>query len=248
MTKPPFTKQIANFAYEKFAKNMGSFLLWIGVAGWIASCVNQTVAIIVNDKIPKDQKKFLIPQEISDGIINTLLFALFTRSFTRFGERMVESGRLATKSLRNFYKDTKISEKTIESLIGTEINALNKKGKAVKKYFNIAELEQITNKSNSDYNAEFSKKYFDFAAGVSFLFSTIGSVISCDFVTPFVRNKFASIRQKQALERDKQKDDPLKPYLPVLPAQNEFGKDKDGYKKQANISVIRIPSSGSMKI
>ena len=195
----PLNKKIADFAYKHFAHDMGSFLLVTGIIGWVASCFNQTVAIVVNKKIPNKDKKFLIPQEVADGLVNTILFALFTRSFTKFGEKLVHSGRMATKELANYYKTTKIDGKTIDSLIGTKVDVLKKNGKIVKKDFNIAEaMAKIDPKEESD----FSKKYWPFATGVSFAFSTIGAVFSCDLVTPLVRNKIASIRQKSSLQKE----------------------------------------------
>lgn len=240
MNNTPLMKKAANFIYERFTKNVGSFLLWVGITGWVISCINQTVAILINDKIPTKQKKFLIPQEISDGIVNTVLFAAFTRSFTKVGEKMVQSGRLATKELRDIYK-TKLHEgKTIESLIKTE---MEKGGKTL----NISELPVMNDKSVSGFNKEHNKKYFNFADGVSFVFSTVGSIISCDFVTPFVRNKIASARQKAYLDKQKANEqEPIQPYLPVLPAHNKTGKDED--KKPVNLNAIRTTSSGSMRV
>lgn len=247
MNNTPLMKKAVNFVYEKFTKNVGSFLLWVGITGWIISCVNQTIAILINDKIPTKQKKFLIPQEISDGIINTILFAAFTRSFTKVGEKMVQSGRLATKELRDIYK-TKLHEgKTIESLIKTEMESINKNsGKAL----NISELPVMNDKSVSGFNQEHNKKYFNFADGVSFVFSTIGSIISCDFVTPFVRNKIASARQKQYLlsqqntENKQQPVDPVVINSPVLPAQNKIGTDT--YRPK--VANMALTSKGSMRV
>ena len=204
MTVPSFIKKSVDFIYEKFAKNTGSSLLWVGILSWAASCVNQTVAIVINDKIPNKQKKFMIPQEITDGIVNIALFALFTRSFTKFGEKMVESGKLATKDLRNFYKNTKFNDKSIESLIEAQVDGVSKKGVSIKENLNIGKvIDVIDPKSDSDL----SKKYAMFRNGVSFTFSTIGSVIACDFVTPFVRNKIASSRQKNSLQKEQIEND-----------------------------------------
>ena len=103
MPAPSFVKAPINFIYKHFAQNTGSFLLWSGIVGWTASCVNQVIAIVSNDKLTSKQKKFMIPQEITDGIVNTMLFAIFTRSFTKFGEKFITSGKWATKNLSEFY-------------------------------------------------------------------------------------------------------------------------------------------------
>lgn len=247
MNNTPLMKKAVNFIYERFSKNVGSFLLWVGITGWIISCVNQTIAILINDKIPTKQKKFLIPQEISDGIINTILFAAFTRSFTKVGEKMVQSGRLATKELRDIYK-TKLHEgKTLESLIKTEMESIGKNsGKAL----NISELPVMNDKSVSGFNQEHNKKYFNFADGVSLLFSTGGSLVACDFAAPFGRNLFASHCQKQYLlsqQNTENKQQPINPVAinpPVVPAQNKIG--TDNYRPQ--IANMALASKGSMRV
>lgn len=252
MSNTPFLKKTANFVYNKFSTNVGSFLLWAGIAGWALSCVNQTVAILINDKIPTKQKKFMIPQEIADGVINTLLFAFFTRSFTKVGEKLVQSGRLATKDLRNMYKTKMHEGKTFESLIKNEIENPTKGKKA----FRISELPVMNDKTVKGFNVDDNKKYFNFAAGVSFVFSTVGSIISCDFVTPFVRNKIASGRQKQYLlaqeklekqKQDKETADLVAINTPVLPTHNK--PDNDKRVKLASVSpALRITTGGGMKI
>lgn len=252
MNSTPLLKKTANFVYDKFSKNVGSFLLWSGIVGWTLSCVNQTVAILINDKIPTKQKKFMIPQEIADGVINTLLFAAFTRSFTKVGEKLVQSGRLATKELRNIYKTKMHEGKTLESLIKAEMENPTKGKNA----FNISELPVMNDKAVNGFDEKHNSKYFNFAAGVSFVFSTVGSIISCDFVTPFVRNKIASHRQKQYIlaqeklgkdQQEKQPADLIAINIPVLPAQN---KPENGrIARPVNVNVQpRITTGGTMKI
>lgn len=253
MSNTPFLKKTANFVYNRFSKNVGSFLLWSGIIGWMCSCISQTNAILINDKIPTKQKKFMIPQEIADGIINTLLFAFFTRSFTKVGEKLVQSGRLATKGLRDIYKTKMHEGKTLESLIKTEMEHPTKGKKA----FSISELPVMNDKTVAGFEKEHNDQYFTFAEGVSFVFSTVGSIISCDFVTPFVRNKFASHRQKQYIlaqeKLDKQQQDKqaaadlVAINTPVLPMHNK--PDNDKRAKLASVAPApRITTGGGMKV
>lgn len=252
MSSTPFLKKTANFVYDRFSKNVGSFLLWSGIVGWMLSCVNQTVAILINDKIPTKQKKFMIPQEIADGVINTLLFAFFTRSFTKVGEKLVQSGRLATKDLRNMYKTKMHEGKPLEALIKAEMQNPTKGRNA----FRISELPVMNDKTVKGFNADDNKKYFRFADGVSFVFSTVGSIISCDFVTPFVRNKIASGRQKQYIlaqeklekqKQDKETADLVAINTPVLPSHNK--PDNDKRVKLASVAPApRITTGGGMKV
>lgn len=233
MNKPPMIKQIANFFFDKFAKKPGEFLLIAGTIGWAASCVNQLVAILINKEIPKEQKYFLVPQEITDGIVNVILFAVCTRSFTRIGERLVETGRMLTPKLRK----TLVEEFKLSDRLG-------------KTDFNIKEIPQMNEINKETFKEEFSSDFKKFFAGVSFAFSTFGSVVSCDFVTPFVRNKIAAGRQKKALARDKELLDLQKAYTPILPAQNDItAPEKDKPEtKLAYYTSTTYNLNGRMKI
>lgn len=183
MSNTPFNKKIANYVYKEFAGKPGKFLTYVGIIGWIASSVSQTVAIITNDKIPEAQKKFLIPQELSDAAVNIISFAIITSSFTKFGEGLVKSGKLASKELRHSLKN------------------LNLDSKVCTKGFDISNLPQVK-ELDPAYDDKFAKSYFKIADGVSFISSTLGSVISCNLVTPFLRNKIAANRQKNSLQKE----------------------------------------------
>lgn len=225
MNKPPMLKRVANFVYEKFANKPGDFLLISGTIGWAASCVNQTVAIMINDKIPKEQKYFLIPQEITDGIVNTLLYIGFTRTFTRFGEKFVESGKWANSEIR-----AKLKLHGLDKRIGED-------------KFNLLEQPQLK-PFDPKFDPKFSKEYYKLADGISFAFSTLGAVISCDFVTPFVRNKIASYRQKQSLEKDRLAME--KTAGPAQPMQNDLDKKSKKALNYYNNPYTTI--GGRMKI
>lgn len=227
MTKPLFIEKISNAVYKEFAGNPGKFLLVVGTIGWIASAISQVMAIVVNDKIPTVQKKFLIPQELADATVNIAAFFVLTRSFTRFGEKFVESGRLATPKIREFLAKYKLDAK-----IG-------------QKDFNILKTNQL-NELHKDFDKDFSKAYYNLADGVSFISSTIGSIISCNIITPILRNKFASNRQKAYIAEEKGKLEMVSPGPLVLPAQNRFG--IEDYKKQVSLNVSKVNTNTQMRI
>ena len=57
--------------YTNFKKNTAKMLIWTGVAGWGLSSLAQIVAIMINPKISKEQKSFLVPQEFLDQHITS---------------------------------------------------------------------------------------------------------------------------------------------------------------------------------
>lgn len=222
MAVPSFVKTFANYTYENFAKKPGKMLLWVGVIGWVLSSLAQVTAVVINNKIPNDQKKFLIPQEMADAAVNILSFFVLTKSVTHLGESLVKSGKLATPGIRNFLKNNNLEKEVC------------------KKGFNIPDSNAFKN------DKTFQNEYFKFADGVSFISSTIGSIVSCNIITPILRNKFAAARQKADIEKERQQKTPIiLPETPVLPAQNKF--DKDNYKS-AVVNAPRITTGGPMKI
>lgn len=238
MSNPTFlektAKGFANYSY-KLAKDPGNMLLLVGAAGWILSSAAHVAAIMFNDKIPKDQKKFLIPQEVADAVVNIASFMLLTKYFTKLGEHFVKSGKLATKELKGFYDKKVIDGKSIDSLIKTKAK------------FDISNLPELVDKSNPNYDEKLSKAYFKFADGVSFAFSVVGSIVSCNILTPLLRNPLAAMQQKKYLAQEKKEETGIKPQSiypvePVMPMQNKFG--VNAYRARLAIT----PNSGSMRI
>lgn len=229
MSVDSFIKNNATKVYKNFAGSPGKLLLYTGTIGWILSSLGQLFAIAINDKIPNDQKKFLIPQEMADAAVNIASFFALTLSVTKFGEHLVKSGKLSTPAIRKHL--TKLG---LDSKAGT-------------KGFDITKLPEMQ-ELNPKFNKEFQGDYYKFADGVSFVSSTIGSIISCNIITPILRNKFASARQKEAIKRDKMDKEPvLIPDSPVLPTHNK--PDNDKRVKLASVNVApRITTGGGMKI
>lgn len=171
-----------NTILTKYGPNPAKMLIYTGVLGWFLSSAAQVVAIAVNDKIPKEQKMFLIPQEIGDGAINVLSFFLVTSGIKSLASKLVSSGKLATPKIRNFLTESGINIKT-------------KNGWKVPKDFDFSKFN-IKNMTNfnlikDDYNS--------FKNGVDVTAMTIGSILSCNIITPVLRNKYASARQQKTL-------------------------------------------------
>ena len=62
----------------KGAKNNDMFLFITAAASWVLASAAQTMGIVVNKNIDKEDKKFLIPQEIGDGVMNIVMYAALT--------------------------------------------------------------------------------------------------------------------------------------------------------------------------
>jgi len=165
--------------YRKYGENPGTMLVHTGVLGWILSSLAQVGAVIVNDKIPQEQKTFLIPQEIADAGINIASFYLFTNYFKKGASKLVSTGKLTTKNIKEFL---------------VKHGAKDKIGQID---FNIEKLPNYK-KIKEDYKS--------FKNGVDVVASIAGSIISSNIVTPVLRNQCAAKFQKAALARKQETD------------------------------------------
>ena len=169
-----FFMDTKNSLMRSFGEDPGKMLLHTGTLGWILSSLAQIMAVVTNDKISKKQKTFLIPQEAADAAINIGSFYIFTNSFTKLANKMVSTGKWRTPAIDAFLKKYDLKK---------HIGSYD---------FNIKEL------ANFD---EIKDAYNAIASGNAIAASTIGSIISCNIVTPILRNKFAAHRQEKALAR-----------------------------------------------
>lgn len=163
-------KALSNI-YKHYGENPGQMLLHTGTIGWIMSCAAQLVAIVVNDKIAPEQKTFLIPQELGDGLINILSFYCLTSSVKNICSKAVINGKFANKAIKNYLTKHKLTDK------------IGKIDFDIKKTANFAEVKD---------------EFVSFKNGVDIIASTAGSILSCNIVTPILRNEFASREQKNA--------------------------------------------------
>ena len=160
---------ILNKIYNAYHKDAGKMLIHTGVITWALSSAAQIAGIIMNDKISKEQKMFLIPQEFADACFNVLSFYLITQSLNSFAQKLVTTGKIIPANLKKY-----LTKKNFADKIGHFD-------------FDISKVK-LTGKAKSGYEA--------FKLGMGVISMNIGSVISCNIVTPFLRNKYASQRQQ----------------------------------------------------
>lgn len=91
--------------------NNGAFLFGTLAASWILASCAQTIGLICNKEIPKEDKKFLVPQEIMDGSFNIATYAGITLPL------MALAGKAATKKLPDNKKAIE-GAKTVAAIVG----------------------------------------------------------------------------------------------------------------------------------
>lgn len=175
---------IKNSIYKKYSKNAGKIILHAGLVTWTTASLAHVVAIIYNDKIPQDQKKFLIPQEIADGALNIAAFYIITKSMKDIAGKFVSTGKWSNESIRTF--------------IGKQAKRINMGD------FDLNLVEKFKGE-NELVKGEFHKAYDPFKNGIDMISTSLGTVISCNAITPFIRNSYGAKQQKLSLEKEKKK-------------------------------------------
>lgn len=175
-------KGIKNYIYKHYGQESGKMLVHVGLITWTVACLSQVAAVLVNDKIPKEQKKFLLPQELADGAINILSFYLITNSMKDIGSKLVSTGKWSTKAIRDF------------------VEAYNQENP--KMALKLGDMQLNLGKIFKE-DEKFHESYDTFKNGIDMMSTVTGAVISGNFVTPFIRNAWAAKRQKESLEKER---------------------------------------------
>lgn len=177
MPNPSLWNNIKNYVYKHYGKDSGKMLVHAGLITWTTSSLAQVFAILVNDKIPPEQKKFLVPQELADGAINILSFYIFTNSLKSIASKLTTTGKWTNSKIKTFVENHPL-------------------GKNVK----MGDIKTNLGKTFSD-DPKFDDIYDNFKNGMEMIATTVGSVIACNVVTPVLRNKIGADRQKKSLAK-----------------------------------------------
>ena len=165
-----------NWVAKKFRKDPSRMLIITGVAGWTLSSIAQIGAILINPKIPNEQKSFLVPQEFADAVANIGLFFLVTQMAKMSVSKLFSTGKFQTATTKKFIQANK---KLFEGKIG-------------KVDFNIEKL--LPDNSDVLKGYKLTKSFAETVATFG------GGVISSNILTPIIRNNMASKMQKNYVE------------------------------------------------
>lgn len=207
MTLANMGKNFKNYMYEHFSTGLGNMLLLTGTLSWILSALGQLAGIAANDKISKEKKKFLYPQEIADAAINIFSFFIVTKATKDIGKYLVSSGRILTKKINSkcitesidIIKDGKrVKGLDIGNALSTkaaEYEAALKLSKSEGYIIDSAKVTKFEEKIKDLKNFS-DDVYAPFAGGMEVIGSVVGAVVSSNIITPLLRNPIASAKQK----------------------------------------------------
>ena len=175
MSLANFGRNIITKLAHQGLNDRANFLKNIAVIGWVLSSLAQTCAVVFNDKIPTKEKRFLVPQEIFDGITNATLFWFITSKSTDFGKSLILKKKIIPANLTNALKNYVPKGKTIAQLKNNFL-----------KHFNAS--KEI---------AHLAKEAQQSVEGMGILTGLVGAIVANNIITPFVRNKLAGMYQQK---------------------------------------------------
>ncbi len=152
-------------------KHIGNQANLQNICGTIAtglSCLCFTGSVLLNKRIPGEQKEFLVSQELADGAINVALFFVMTDRFKKGAEKLVKGGKIFPKTVKAEIE--KIKKDLPEN----------------------ASWEDIKPKLSKEKVEEITKFHIGFKNTVSLA----GSALAVSILTPIIRNIVASKFQK----------------------------------------------------
>lgn len=211
MLRPQWFENFKVNFFKRYGTQPGKMLIHTGIIGWVMSSLAQISAIIINDKIPKEQKMFMIPQEFADALINIASFYAVTRSMTGVANKAVKCGKLLPKSIKDYI---------IKSNLGKNLGKYNLDiGKHLRLPRNIKD------------------EYLEFKNGIDVTATLIGSIVSCNIITPILRNIYASHRQKHNIAKMNTPKDPARP-------QSKYSK----YSLLGGKSIYSFTNRGDLRV
>ena len=175
-------QNVLNWVAKHFSKDASKMLIFTGVAGWTLSSLAQIGAIIINPNISKEQKSFLVPQELADAAINIGSFFLITQVAKKTTAKLFSTGKFAPQKVREFLDKNK-------ELYADKIGKIDFK------------LDNVL-KTTKDFPAN---EYYSTKNFYTTLATVSAGIVSSNIVTPIIRNKMASKMQKNYLIKHNEK-------------------------------------------
>lgn len=151
-------------------------LIVLGAFGWFVSMFAQMAGIKSNKKLSEDKKKFLLAQEKNEGICNIGLYVLFTSTLASVSESLYKKGKILSAETKKIL-DTFADKNGLSSIDDVFKNAKKAKKSVVDYIKSVDKNIDIT---------PFTRK-----SGLGVAATIVASILSCNIVTPIIKNKMA---------------------------------------------------------
>lgn len=191
--------KIKEKAFGKFSKGLGSMLIATSAAGWALGSTAQIFGILKNDKYSKQEKGFLVRQEIADASLNILTFCAITTGFKNLSKKLVDSGKLITPKIERFCQKQNIDlsqpKTSISKIVNEKIDTVVKNIETAKET-GMGDLKALRRERNS-LRAFNNRTLKPFTSGAEVVGTLGGGILASNIITPICRNKIAAASYKK---------------------------------------------------
>lgn len=218
--------------FEKFPKPVNNFLGWMASCKYnnndnFLRCANafsfsllcglQAVAIKINNQVPDDSKKFMIPQELIEGVIKISVFLLMASGFGVIGKGLVKSGLILPKELIKKYDLSSV--KKAGDFAKIVLNEVPKKTEDARNFASFCEktATQFGHPNAESLRKETGELLKTFHSGMGTATNILGMIVGLSIVAPPIRNWVAKEFQHKMKENEL-----LKKELTKNPAASSF--------------------------
>lgn len=208
MPAPKFATNFIQYMFDTYSKDGGKLLVHLGALGWVFSSAAQLTMLAADKKIDKKKKKFLLPQEAADAAVNVLMYYSICEVIKRGADKLVESGKLLTDDVAKALSNIKGGSSSDLNAWKNLFTTAEKKTKLTKLLSEPASLDFYKKLSSAEKTKalplieEALSKLEGHKNNVGTIAAIAASVLACNIVTPYVRNKAASKYQKRLLNKE----------------------------------------------
>ncbi len=196
MQQPSFFQKCLTKIWDTYSKDVGKSLIHLGAVGWLFGALAQVGALAFNKKIDKEEKNFLFPQEIADGVINVGLYYTICQGIKTFADKCVDKGKFIPKNVNEAFEKLLANKHFFSTQEQSQIFA-NKKNitetlSAVTDSSFIKNLAPAVRDFITNEIKPAAAKMSGWKNGVGTLATFGASVLACNIITPYARNIVAS--------------------------------------------------------
>lgn len=196
MQQPSFFQKCLTKIWDTYSKDVGKSLIHLGAVGWLFGALAQVGALAFNKKIDKEEKNFIFPQEIADGVINVGLYYTICQGIKTFADKCVDKGKFIPKNVNEAFEKLLANKHLFSTQEQSQIFA-NKKNitetlSAVTDSSFIKNLAPAVRDFITNEIKPAAAKMSGWKNGVGTLATFGASVLACNIITPYARNIVAS--------------------------------------------------------
>lgn len=210
MPVPSSISKFCQYMWNNYSKDGGKLLVYMGAAGWVFSSVAQLAMLAGDKSIDKNKKKFLLPQEAADAGVNVLMYYSICDVIKKGADHIVEKGKFVTdKVVDDILKMKPDSMPNLAQKDWKKIFSAEELGGKISKVLeNVEKMDIVKNVSAAEKTkivnaAKIALDTFEtHKNNVGTIAAIAASVLACNIVTPYVRNKAAAKYQKHLLNEE----------------------------------------------